>query len=653
VAAVAMIFAATFGHGCGYLENSGTQRANIPPVVFITNVPVPSVSHADTFWNPGHTLIDSIVTNFNRTDTTDVGTSDDSSKYEANTYLANPRIYWSATDEDGRVVAFEYAVAPTDSLDEHPAGLVTVRNSAGQVDPRRFVTDPLQREALDWILINDSTRPSGQAISNDVVGLYADIDTSVSIDQFLFVRAIDNKGLKSDVKFARYSRQNHPPQTYIRFETREILSPGCADDPLIVRNRKYYSLPQSTATYPGITIGWSGSDSTDYPDEQPPFEYYWKLFGPEEDSIAVKTSTRLRLTNDNLTTPRVEWTDEDRHTFFNLASGWYRFEIQARDDAFVADDSAAQVNFQVVNPSFNKDFMLWDASNWMSGLQQNAGSVFFREERLDSLTADTIRQMYRELFSGHGYEFVEWYRQDLDVVCRLDAPPDRDVMGQYKAIVVYDEDMQGTLDNEVGSLNTQRPFTNALGDYLDVGGRVVLIGRNMFAMDVGTTWQPGREFPEPVSLSGADFGFKYFAVTQVYFQSDLYYAAAVHVDSSDFVGVIALDPSFPVVVEDPRLISYLSLPFVPPGPIWSHIPDVNWIAIDRFRGAEGFYQFNSSDPNASFSQGRICGARYEFIDPILLRPTFRTAIVTFPLFPMRNDPNLKAMCGKLLDYILE
>jgi hypothetical protein len=653
--AVVMALSIAWITGCGYLHNKGTPRANIKPVVYITNVPSASDSEIltidTTYGDASHTVITSIDTSY-----------DYNVVVDTITYLANPRIYWYGTDEDGRVDAFEYAVVPTDSLRPQPVGLVVVRDASGKVNPQRFVDNQASTDSLDWVELLPG---EVDVVNSAEVFLYADIDTSVAIDQFLFVRAIDNLGLRSDIKFARYSRQNHPPQTYIKLDTIETIQPNF-NSPAEVRSRKYYSLPQSTATYPGITIGWSGSDSTDFPDEQPAFQYNWVLFGPYPDkNSALPDSTKIVRTNDNLATARLEWTDQDRNTFFNLRSGWYVFWIRARDDAFVSDPTPAIARFQVVEPSFDKPFLLMDATNWTNGSLLNAGSYLFREPRTDSLTLDTLRALYESLFSNQGYTFSKsndtWYRQM--VKGEFDPPddayralPDRDRLARYKALIVYDEDMQITLDRD----NTIKEFTSVLGEYLNVGGRIVLIGRNLFASSV-TGWAPNGP-PQEATLTAADFGFTYFGVTRMYFPGDLFYAQNALTDTADFQNVISLDPRFPVVSTDTILTLKLSQLPVQALPDrnndgiqdWRWIPDVNWIGIDRTRGVTGFYQFNSVYPNTSPSQGRICGARYQYYDPILGRNTFRTAIVTLPLSVLkRNDGSLRGLTGALLDYILE
>lgn len=648
--------------GCGYLDNEGDPRENIKPEVFVTNFPASSKS-----------AILAIDTSF-RVSGTDTTVLSIDTTYDFNIvtdtiiYLANPRIYWFGTDIDGRVSAFEYAVVPTDSLAAHPAGLPTVRDYiSDNVKPLRFLDtlNTVLHDSLDWI---ELLPPN--LVQSATVFLFADIDTSIALDQFLFVRSIDNEGLRSDIAYARFSRQNHPPATYINLDTIEVIQPN-VQSPIVVRSRKYFSLPQSTATYPGITIGWFGSDSTDYPDEQPPFDFNWILYGPYPDQVsALPDSSKLLRTNDNRGTPRVEWTTDDRHTFFNLRTGWYVFEVRARDDAFVADPDPTIARFEVVEPSFDKDFLLMDASNWTNGRLLNCGSYFLRNPRCDSLTVDTLRQFYVDLFTGQGYDFNPdldfWIRQLDDTEDSYAPLPDRDIIGQYKAVVLFDEDLQITLDVD----NLIREYRTVLSEYLNVGGRVVLIGRNLFGSSV-TGWSPADP-PLVAQLTGADFGFNFFGVTHMYFPGSIDAALKgppdTALDISDFTGTLALDPTFPEVSVDTFLtLKYSQLPtaaLFSRAPDcdpdigtneseWLWMPDVNWIGIDRNRGAEGFYQFNSVAPNTSPSQGRICGARYEYFDFILNRNTYRTAIVTFPFSTLKRDGSIRALVKELLDYILE
>lgn len=483
----------------------------------------------------------------------------------------------------------------------------------------------------------------------------ADFDRDGDIDEEDYVLLYDH--------VAYILKPKDPPETSVDLDTIEVIQPTFSS-PRVERFRKYFSLPGPTSTYPGITITWSASDSLDSAEELHAFDFNWILFGPYSTyEEALPDSTRIARTNDDLATGELEWTDSVSHTFVNLRSGWHVFWVRSRDNAFGEDPTPAMVRFQVVEPSFHKPFLLMDATNWKNGRLLNAGSIFFREQSDDSLTLDTIRTMYEDLFEDHGYVFDRasdtWYRQMSAPPDAYRALPDRDVLGSYRALIVYDEDMQVALDfdNRIGE------FASRLGEYMDVGGRVVLIGRNLFGPDV-TGWS-ATDLAQNAELTEDDFGNKYFAVTHMYFPGSLGEALVgppdTALDISDFEGTFVLDPDFPAVSTDTIRTLYLSQ--VPVASLidrngdvqknWLWVPDVNTLSIDTDRGATGIYNFNSAMPDSSFSHGRLCGAHYQFYDSVLARYTYRTAIITFPFFPLKQDPNVRALAGELLDLILE
>jgi hypothetical protein len=455
--------------------------------------------------------------------------------------------------------------------------------------------------------------------------------------------------------------QNHPPETYIHLDTLFDPCPQCMGPIAQLIPVRYYSLSGPTATFDGIPIAWSGSDSSDYPGTQPPFDFNWLLFGPYTDhDSALPDSSRMVSTNDDPNTPQLEWTADSTYDAFDLRTGWYLFWVRARDDSLAIDSTPAMTRFEVIEPTFTKPFLLMDASNWRNGALLNAGSIDFRNPRTDSLRHDTIRTMYEDIFDGHSYIFDRtldtWYRQADDSLCPdcyLDTPHPS-ILSQYNALIVYDEDMQLPLDRD----SRWREFETKLSDYLDVGGRVVLIGRNLFARSV-TGWDPTAPAQEATFVP-THFAFDYFAVTSMCFPGHLGSSLNFSTDSSEFQNAVPLDPKFPALTTDTMRTLYLSQ--VPmPGLTdrngdgfanWLWTPDVNCLSIDSSRGARALYQFNSSQPGTSPSQGRVCGAAYEYYDTLLADYTFRTAILTFPLFPMRQDTDLRVLAGELLDYIL-
>jgi len=455
--------------------------------------------------------------------------------------------------------------------------------------------------------------------------------------------------------------QNDLPETYVHMDTLEVIQPN-SQSARVVRPRTYYSLPAPTSAYPGVPVSWSASDSLDYLTTNPQFDFNWALFGPFADkATAHADSAYLVRTNDSLNTPALEWTTDTSHAFFDLRTGWYLFWVRSRDDSLAADTTPSMVRFRVVEPTFERPYMLMDATNWLNGQLLNAGSYGFREARTDSLTLDTLRLLYEDLFSSQGYTFENpadvWYRQLRTCADCYALLPDRSILGTYKALVIYDEDMQIPLDAD----NMFREYELTLTDYMNVGGRVVLIGRNLFGRSVAG-WSNYAN-PIEATFTPADWAFNYFGLTRMFFPGHLSIALRLSKDTADFMNTIALDPAFPPIFVDTNLTIKLSqLPVQDCQECidrdgngetnWLWVPDVNWVGIDSSRGAAGVYQFVSELPNTSPSEGRRCAAKFVYYDSLLAQNTPRSAIVTFPLSTMVRDDSLRQLAKGLLDFIL-
>jgi len=456
--------------------------------------------------------------------------------------------------------------------------------------------------------------------------------------------------------------QNDLPETYLIFDTLEIFQPNY-NSVRVVRPRIYYSLPVPTATYPGIVIRWKASDSLDHPLEQPPFDFNWVLFGPYADQApALPDSSLLLVTNDDPGTPALEWAPDTSHAFCDLRDGWYVFWIRSRDDSLGIDPTPSVARFRVLEPTFEKPFLLMDASNWYNGYLLNCGSYDFRNQRQDSLTPSMIQEWYKDLFEGNGYAFDRevdtWARQiDFDTNWCADCYrifPDRDVLSSYKALIVYDEDMLMPLDRD----NFQQEYGRMLDDYVAVGGRLALIGRNLFG-PWDSLWLPNGP-PNTKHFHAADFAARFFGLSSLNFQGDTYIAMNAIADSADFAGATPINPSFPALAVDTTttlLLSQLPIPGIRDrtGDLWGDwlwLPDVNVVDVDPAGGAVGLYSFQATDPASSPNQGRFCGVQYEYFDTVLSAYTFKTVLLTFPLSTLKRDGSPEALAGALLDYIL-
>jgi hypothetical protein len=454
--------------------------------------------------------------------------------------------------------------------------------------------------------------------------------------------------------------QNDLPETYVQMDTLETYQPSGRSQ-RVTRPRLYYSLPASTATYAGVPVHWSGSDSLDYLTTDPYLDFNWALFGPFPDQAAASVDSALMVrTNDDLGTPGLEWTTDTSEVFYDLRSGWYLFWVRSRDDSLAADTSPAMVRFGAVEPTFERPFLLMDATNWLNGQLLNAGSYAFREPRTDSLAPDTLRELYENLFSNQGYPFDAetdvWYRQTDSCSDCYRLLPDRDVLGSYRALVLYDEDMMAPLDRD----NYQHEYENRLREYMSVGGRLVLVGRNLFAGNAAT-WSPSAD-PIEAFFEPGDWAYECFGLTRMYFPGHLGIVLDYSADTADFMGAEVLDSAFQTVQVDTFLTIKLSQIPCPTCPDrdptddsywnWLWVPDVNWVGIDSTRGAAGVYEFVSELPNTSPSHGRRCASKFVYYDTLLSRHTFRSAIVTFPLSTLVRNDSLRQLAKGLLDFAL-
>jgi hypothetical protein len=185
-------------------------------------------------------------------------------------FSRNPVINWYGSDVDGVIAYFRYVVvlrADIDSL------IVT------DIDLNNWVmNDANVDSATGWTyLVVDPTGPDPQ--TSQVVKMTADLSDPIRqyVEQYVFLQAVDAEGAGSDVVHRLFSRNDHPPQTL-------IFGYGTTDTPFV------------NSVFPGgaisgVPISWTASDPIDYPQDPPPFEFNWRMYGPYTDAqfAVVKT----------------------------------------------------------------------------------------------------------------------------------------------------------------------------------------------------------------------------------------------------------------------------------------------------------------------------------------------------------------------------
>ncbi|MEK7774842.1 MAG: hypothetical protein AAB305_03040 [Candidatus Zixiibacteriota bacterium] len=192
-------------------------------------------------------------------------------------FSRNPIINWYGSDVDGIIAYFRY--------------VVVLRSDIGVIDPVTYVLDTSKVSSSAWTHLTVNPTAADPKTSQ-IVKMSADMSDPIRqyIEQYVFLQAVDAEGASSDVVYRLFSRNDHPPQTM-------IFGYSPSDTPFV--NSVFPSGQIS-----GVRIRWTGSDLIDYPQDPPPFDYHWRLYGPYTDSqfniIATKHFRKVLLTREAL-----------------------------------------------------------------------------------------------------------------------------------------------------------------------------------------------------------------------------------------------------------------------------------------------------------------------------------------------------------------
>lgn len=186
----------------------------------------------------------------------------------------NPIINWIGQDRDGQIDFFRYLVlretAVGDSLGK-PSEWNPNTEPLTQAEIQSFVSGDLSRmQDTLWTYLYVRADEADPQTSN-IVPMEAEISNPVLgfVPQLVFLQAFDEQGLGSEIVFRRFLRNDNPPNT-------RILG--------FVEGVPFINSPLTGLASTGIRIRWQGSDILDYPTDDPPLDYQWKLLGPYDDT---------------------------------------------------------------------------------------------------------------------------------------------------------------------------------------------------------------------------------------------------------------------------------------------------------------------------------------------------------------------------------
>lgn len=423
--------------GCGKLKRNGTAPVNVPPRVYFADTPP------------------------------------DSSKFST-----NAAVYWYGTDIDGFIVAYQYAVMRCDSLKDFGT-IQEVKNFLHGIkaDSASWVDNLTLRNMIG---AHVQAEPGG---SSRNVAMFAEMNPDSFTAQYLFLRAVDNGGAVSDIIYKLFYRNNHRPWAIIEADS-------------AFRASNHYCLVDTTTTWKGISISWSGKDSLDYPNPriQPDFQFKWELVGPFQSSPTALTVDTMAVVDSSLDSIYAEgagkwiysrWVSEQLHLFKGLENfgdsgyGWYQLRVRTRDDAYVSTDTPTVMNFRILKPRFRyadqnlKTVLVVDATAY--GGKKGGATVDATENAQNTSPVRTFYNGALAFLKQEGIfdDYALWYdplHKPLDQPPNRDAPGE-DVLSRYDLVIVLNS---GSVSN-ISSDNYAK-----YQDYINVGGRLWIIGLNNF-----------------------------------------------------------------------------------------------------------------------------------------------------------------------------
>ncbi len=568
--------------GCGKLKRSGTALVNTPPKVYFADVPP-----------------------------------------ESTYFSVNPKIYWYGTDIDGFITAFQYAVLISDSVVDL-GGVQGIKDFLHGIPPDS--TSWVDNIALKNMIGTHMQAEPGGTSRN--VMMFADMSPEIYTPQYLFLRAIDNSGGVSEAIYRIFFRNNHRPWAII-------------DSDSAFRASNHYCLSDTTSTWKGISVSWTGKDSLDYPNPriQPDFSFKWELVGPFEQaptSLTVDTSAVVDSSLDSTFAGGnwvySRWVSDRLHVFKGLENfgdsgyGWYQLRMRARDDAFVSTDTATTMNFRILKPKFRyadknlNTILVVDATVYGG---KDGGVIATKE----------VRPFYREALDslkqqGFCDDFILWY-DSPDSSAMNKRTPSEDVLSRYDLVILLNLGSFSGISND--NFGVYR-------DYLNIGGRLWLIGLNNFS--VGGT----RAGPTSLATIRSGAPYAYEVGTAYCGIEGVFVPGWSSLDSMtlEFVGAepFGLWEGLPSLQADTAKCKLLKGddPSKPSRQFGVRgIPNVCFETISntedfayRIPAERRMFSFISYYGSISPMQDKPCALNY-------IGPTFRTAEFAFPLNLMKND----------------
>lgn len=533
--------------GCT-VKNKGTPHANQPPKVFFSAIPI------------------------------------------SGTIFTKPdQFFWFATDRDGYIIEFQYALQP-DSI-------VRIAQSGAKADSavRAFLAaHPVDTDTIwHWVVVDNLTR-NGQTDTIALPTASKSPTDTLTRNSVVFVRARDDRqALSTDsiakvtnfgvmdsllnlnpnaIAYRLFGRKNRSPETY--FQSISVCNKSSIASGLPTLYSRdadnYNDDPFMRVGHCGITARWTGDDSLDYPNQpQPPLVYFWELFGPfatqqasgpDTNRLWASTTYPIRYPGPPASRSARTFTSATSMTFFglkgfdtltNFRPGYYFFRVRSMDDAGVIDSvnaplgkNPATFTFRVVHPRFDRKILLiskqpLDVSIFATGdASPPAGDSF------------KVQSQYLKLIRDAGYGGVIDSAQDSkfwQITASLPsgvAPNTvpESILARYQLVIFH---------KDYSFPSSQQPiFLTFLKAYMDAGGSVWGMGRDDLSdlIPIFNASQP-EELPFNVFNPINGVGYFYFGAEKLMYSAHSLSVARDSFTREEFIGAEPLLTGFPALEE--------------------------------------------------------------------------------------------------------
>jgi len=525
-------------------------------------------------------------------------------------YSYNATIYWYSEDIDGQVMGYYYLVMLEDDID-------------GVVDSA-FIANVLDTISIDQWVSTEETEVTIQ--------MYASADENDTLHQYIFVKCQDDDDAFSETIYYSLFRKNHLPETYLG-DLPGYDTSGTHVEPI-------WCLSDTNSLWSGIRLSWSGEDTLDFPEGSPAFQYEWKLYGPYDTSAydfgaqtinldlsdAISDSLFAASCADNddgylLASGDVDisscedvWVWDLDVTLVGLNTGCYIITVRARDDALVPDTSVAWGTFIVIeplwvnHPDLANDILIIQATQFNTGHIRGWPPIYAVYEGDSTFFPTEVMDFYGQMIDSAGDYTYDVYGDPVFGWQTSANFPSMADLARYRMVIIDDMDYRKV---EL-AFDDLHPFVRVLKNYLSIGGKAWVIGRQSF-------------YESPSNTAG----FRDFASTSLAFEFfDLsagnYAEMSLTGTTAEFIGATSIYPAYDnLVVDSIKTAAYLNQ---------FGLNKVE-VLVRNSNSSITMYTYNAANPDTMQGfQYLPCAVKY---DPD--HHVFKSSYFSFPLYAMDNS----------------